>query len=128
MFFWVLFFLILCAFLWNYKEQLRITDITDKFIFITGCDTGFGNLAARTFDKKGFRVIAACLTESGSTALKAETSERLHTVLLDVTDPENVKRTAQWVKDHVGEKGKRHGVGRVGNRKVARANGNVFML
>jgi hypothetical protein len=49
-------------------------------------------------------------------------------VLLDVTDPENVKRTAQWVKDHVGEKGKRHGVGRVGNRKVARANGNVFML
>lgn len=105
MFFYVLALLILCTFLWNYKGQLKISDITDKYIFITGCDTGFGNLAARTFDKKGFHVFAACLTESGSTALKANTSERLHTVLLDVTDPENVKRTAQWVKNQVGEKG-----------------------
>lgn len=107
MFLWVLALLVLCGFLWSYasKRQPKIADITDKYIFITGCDSGFGNLAARTFDKKGFRVIAACLTDAGSTALKAETSERLHTVLLDVTDPENVKRTAQWVKDHVGEKG-----------------------
>ncbi|XP_028737839.1 dehydrogenase/reductase SDR family member 9 [Peromyscus leucopus] len=103
--FWVLALLFLCAFLWSYKGQLKTADITDKYIFITGCDTGFGNLAARTFDKKGFQVIAACLTESGAAALKAKTSERLHTVLLDVTDPENVKKTAQWVKSHVGEKG-----------------------
>lgn len=107
MFLWVLALLVLCGFLWSYagKRQPTIAGIADKHIFITGCDSGFGNLAARTFDKKGFRVIAACLTDAGSTALKAETSERLHTVLLDVTDPENVKRTAQWVKDHVGEKG-----------------------
>ncbi|XP_041487609.1 dehydrogenase/reductase SDR family member 9 [Microtus oregoni] len=103
--FWVLALLVLCTLLWNYKGQLKIAGITDKYIFITGCDTGFGNLAARTFDKKGFRVIAACLTESGATALKAKTSDRLHTVLLDVTDPENVKKTAQWVKSHVGDKG-----------------------
>ncbi|KAM6178334.1 dehydrogenase/reductase SDR family member 9 [Rhynchocyon petersi] len=101
----LVFLLILCGFLWNYKRQLKIADITDKYIFITGCDTGFGNLAARTFDKRGFRVIAACLTESGEAALKAQTSDRLHTVLLDVTDPENVKRTGEWVKNHVGEKG-----------------------
>uniref|UniRef100_G3SZX7 Dehydrogenase/reductase 9 n=1 Tax=Loxodonta africana TaxID=9785 RepID=G3SZX7_LOXAF len=105
MLFFLLLLLILCGLLWNCKRQLKIADITDKYIFITGCDTGFGNLAARTFDKKGFHVIAACLTESGSTALKAETSSRLQTVLLDVTDPEKVKRTAQWVKNQVGEKG-----------------------
>ncbi|ELW62293.1 dehydrogenase/reductase SDR family member 9 [Tupaia chinensis] len=105
MLFLMLVLLLFCGFLWKYKGQLKITDITDKYIFITGCDSGFGNLAARTFDKKGFRVIAACLTESGAIALKAETSERLRPVLLDVTDPENVKRTAQWVKNHVGEKG-----------------------
>lgn len=110
MLFWVLALLVLCTLLWNYKGQLKIADVTDKYIFITGCDTGFGNLAARTFDKKGFRVIAACLTESGAMALKAKTSDRLHTVLLDVTDPENVKKTAQWVKSHVGEKGKRRGL------------------
>lgn len=102
---WVLALLFLCAFLWNYKGQLKIADVADKYVFITGCDSGFGNLAARTFDRKGFHVIAACLTESGSVALKAKTSERLHTVLLDVTNPENVKETAQWVKSHVGEKG-----------------------
>ncbi|XP_036110900.1 dehydrogenase/reductase SDR family member 9 [Molossus molossus] len=108
MFFWVLallLLLLLCGFLWNYKRQLKIANVTDKYVFITGCDTGFGNLAARTFDKKGFRVIAACLTESASKALRAETSERLHTVLMDVTDPDNVKKTAEWVKSHVGEKG-----------------------
>ncbi|XP_054418302.1 dehydrogenase/reductase SDR family member 9 [Pteronotus mesoamericanus] len=105
MLFWMLALVILWGILWNYKRQLKISDITDKYIFITGCDKGFGNLAAKTFDQRGFRVIAACLTESGSTALKAETSERLHTVLLDVTNPENVRQTAQWVKNHVGEKG-----------------------
>ncbi|XP_075386040.1 dehydrogenase/reductase SDR family member 9 [Tenrec ecaudatus] len=97
--------LILCGLLWNYKRRVTITDINDKYIFITGCDTGFGNLAAKTFDKRGFRVIAACLTESGLTALKAETSDRLHAMLLDVTDPQSLKRTTQLVKDHVGQKG-----------------------
>ncbi|XP_068936908.1 dehydrogenase/reductase SDR family member 9 [Petaurus breviceps papuanus] len=105
MIFWMLAFLIIFCLLWNCKGLLRIADINDKYIFITGCDTGFGNLAAKTFDEKGFRVLAACLTESGSRALKAATSGRLQTVLLDVTDPDNVKRTAQWVKDEVGEKG-----------------------
>ncbi|XP_004601191.1 dehydrogenase/reductase SDR family member 9 [Sorex araneus] len=105
MLFWLLALLILCGFLWNYKGLLKISDIDDKYVFITGCDSGFGNLAAKTFDKKGFHVFAACLTESGLAALKAETSERLHAVLLDVTDPETVKRTAQWVKNQVGEKG-----------------------
>ncbi|XP_049629482.1 dehydrogenase/reductase SDR family member 9 [Suncus etruscus] len=105
MLFWLLALLVLCGFLWNYKRQFKIPDIAEKYIFITGCDTGFGNLAAKTLDKKGFHVLAACLTESGSAALKAESSERLCTVLLDVTDPENVKRTAQWVKNQVGEKG-----------------------
>lgn len=126
MLFWVLGFLILCGFLWTRKGKLKIADITDKYIFITGCDSGFGNLAARTFDKKGFHVIAACLTESGSTALKSETSERLRTVLLDVTDPENVKRTAQWVKNQVGEKGEGHESGEdgtgIGDREVTKLN------
>ncbi|XP_074071871.1 dehydrogenase/reductase SDR family member 9 [Macrotis lagotis] len=102
---WMLVFLIIFYLSWNFKGFLRIADINDKYIFITGCDTGFGNLAAKTFDKKGFHVLAACLTESGSRALKTATSGKLQTVLLDVTDPDNVKRTAQWVKDVVGEKG-----------------------
>ncbi|XP_038607687.1 dehydrogenase/reductase SDR family member 9 [Tachyglossus aculeatus] len=106
MFIWALvFFLIICSLVWSCKGRLKVEGVTDKYVFITGCDTGFGNLAAKTFDKKGFRVLAACLTETGSAVLKEETSERLQTVLLDVTDSDSVKKTAQWVRAEVGEKG-----------------------
>ncbi|XP_069589186.1 dehydrogenase/reductase SDR family member 9 [Ranitomeya imitator] len=89
---------------WKIRDRLQISSIEDKYVMITGCDTGFGNFAARTFDKKGFRVLATCLTESGAAALKRETS-RVKIILLDVTDEDNVKKVAKWVKSEVGEKG-----------------------
>ncbi|XP_077128894.1 dehydrogenase/reductase SDR family member 9 [Ranitomeya variabilis] len=89
---------------WKIRDRLQISSIEDKYVMITGCDTGFGNFAARTFDEKGFRVLATCLTESGAAALKRETS-RVKIILLDVTDEDNVKQVAKWVKIEVGEKG-----------------------
>ncbi|XP_018424054.1 PREDICTED: dehydrogenase/reductase SDR family member 9 [Nanorana parkeri] len=90
---------------WWIRDCSKIPTITDKYVLITGCDSGFGNYAARIFDKQGFRVLATCLTESGACDLKKETSDRLKTVLLDVTDAENVRRTAEWVKEEVGNQG-----------------------
>ncbi|XP_044159771.1 dehydrogenase/reductase SDR family member 9-like isoform X2 [Bufo gargarizans] len=90
---------------WKIRDGLKVSRIEDKHVLITGCDSGFGNLAARTFDKKGFRILATCLTQSGAKALKQETSQRVRIILLDVTDDDNVKRVAEWVKDEVGEKG-----------------------
>lgn len=90
---------------WWIRDGSRISTVTDKYVLITGCDTGFGNYAAHTFDKQGFRVLATCLTESGARDLKQETSERLKTVLLDVTDAENVQRVGEWVKEEVGSQG-----------------------
>ncbi|XP_029461538.1 dehydrogenase/reductase SDR family member 9 [Rhinatrema bivittatum] len=102
---YVFLFIIFCYLSWKLRDSLKIGNISDKYIFITGCDTGFGNLAAKTFDQKGFRVLAACLTETGAVSLKEATSERLKTVLLDVTNSENVHKVASWIKGEVGEKG-----------------------
>uniref|UniRef100_A0ACB8G0Y6 Dehydrogenase/reductase SDR member 9 n=1 Tax=Sphaerodactylus townsendi TaxID=933632 RepID=A0ACB8G0Y6_9SAUR len=60
---------------------------------------------AKTLAKKGFQVIATCLTERGATDLKAAGSKRLQTLLLNVTDVNNVRLVAESVKKEVGEKG-----------------------
>ncbi|CAH2305684.1 Hypothetical predicted protein [Pelobates cultripes] len=90
---------------WKIRDGFRIHNIDDKYILITGCDTGFGNHAARTFDRKGLRVLATCYTEEGAAKLNAETSDRLKTIQLDVTVPENVKRVSEWVDEIVGSSG-----------------------
>ena len=35
-----------------------VANVRDKYIFITGCDSGFGKLAALKFDKMGCHVFA----------------------------------------------------------------------
>ncbi|KAM4626254.1 dehydrogenase/reductase SDR family member 9 isoform 1-T2 [Discoglossus pictus] len=105
MFLYLLIFLIFLYIWWRVRDGLKIKNIPDKYILITGCDTGFGNLAARTFDKRGFRVLATCLTDVGAAGLMEVTSERLKTVKLDVTDTDNVNKVAEWVRQEVGSKG-----------------------
>ncbi|XP_075708136.1 17-beta-hydroxysteroid dehydrogenase type 6-like [Rhinoderma darwinii] len=88
-----------------YKYGLILENLTDKYVFITGCDSGFGNLLAKQLDKRGIRVLAACLTDHGAEELKKETSTRVQTVLLDVTNSQSVTAAAEWVNDIVQDKG-----------------------
>uniref|UniRef100_A0A672YF24 Retinol dehydrogenase 1 n=1 Tax=Sphaeramia orbicularis TaxID=375764 RepID=A0A672YF24_9TELE len=76
-----------------------------KHVLITGCDSGFGNLLARQLDGRGFRVIAACLTEEGASALSSLASPRLKTLQLDVTDSASIRRAVEAVRAEVGERG-----------------------
>uniref|UniRef100_A0ABI0P3B4 Uncharacterized protein n=1 Tax=Bos taurus TaxID=9913 RepID=A0ABI0P3B4_BOVIN len=85
--------------------KVAFLHLEDKFVFITGCDSGFGNRLARQLDQRGLRVLAACLTEQGAEQLRNQTSDRLQTVILDVTKTENVTATTNWVKEHVGDRG-----------------------
>ncbi|KAM5175016.1 retinol dehydrogenase 16 [Callospermophilus lateralis] len=87
-----------------YRERQVVSHLQDKYVFITGCDSGFGNLLARQLDMQGMRVLAACLTEEGAKQLRDRTSERLETVTLDVTNTESIAAATQWVKEHVGER------------------------
>lgn len=70
----------------------------DRYILITGCDTGFGNLLAQRLDGLGCHVFAGCLTEKGAADLKEVTSERLCALLLDVTNGESVRNCLTLVK------------------------------
>ncbi|XP_059259457.1 retinol dehydrogenase 16 [Mustela nigripes] len=95
----------LYLFLRWYRERQVVSHLQDKFVFITGCDSGFGNLLARQLDLRGLRVLAACLTEEGAQQLRGQTSDRLETVILDVTKTESISAAAQWVKERVGDRG-----------------------
>ncbi|XP_075465255.1 retinol dehydrogenase 5-like isoform X2 [Ascaphus truei] len=95
-------FLIVC---WSIRDSLKIKDVHEKHIFITGCDSGFGNLLAQTLHKRGFGVIAACLTEKGGKELQACTSPSLKTVILNVTNPRSIENAVEFVAAETGNKG-----------------------
>ncbi|XP_063285769.1 retinol dehydrogenase 7-like [Pelobates fuscus] len=95
-------FIIIC---WAIRDSLKVKDVCEKHIFITGCDTGFGNLLAQRLYRKGFIVIAACLTEKGSQELKACTSSSLRTVILNVTNPRSIDNAVAYVATETGNKG-----------------------
>lgn len=88
-----------------FRELGRVPNKSEKFVYITGCDTGFGNLLVKHLDTKGFRVIAGCYTEKGEVELKKGCSDKLTTLHLDVTDNNSIKKAAETIKTLVGEKG-----------------------
>ncbi|XP_068121261.1 retinol dehydrogenase 16-like [Hyperolius riggenbachi] len=88
-----------------YRQSQILENLTDKYVFITGCDTGFGNRLAKQLDRRGMKVLAACLTQAGAENLKKEASSRLQTTILDVTDAGSVSSAALWVKHNVKDKG-----------------------
>lgn len=92
---------------WLYRDSLEIEDFKSKYVFVTGCDTGFGNLLCKKLDRKGFRVLAGCLTEKGADDLKRVAGPYLKTVLLDVTSQESIEKAMEWTKQEVGDKGER---------------------
>ncbi|KPP76752.1 retinol dehydrogenase 7-like, partial [Scleropages formosus] len=95
----------IAALVWYIRDSRKVDCIHDKHVFVTGCDSGFGNLLACQLDQKGFRVIAACLTEKGATSLRASASSRLKTILLDVTDSVAIDRAVEVVRGEVGGRG-----------------------
>ncbi|KAL2081430.1 hypothetical protein ACEWY4_023283 [Coilia grayii] len=90
---------------WFIRDSLKVDDIDTKHVLVTGCDSGFGNLVAKQLDRQGFHVIAACLTESGSSDLRNAASPRLKTVLLNVTDSVSIDRAVEMVRRETVERG-----------------------
>lgn len=95
----------LAAVVWYVRDASVVEAFHQKRVFITGCDSGFGNLLAGQLDRRGFHVIAACLTEKGAADLAAAASPRLKTLLMDVTDGASIRRAAEFVSGEVGEQG-----------------------
>ncbi|XP_028291142.1 11-cis retinol dehydrogenase-like isoform X2 [Gouania willdenowi] len=87
------------------KETRRVSNKEHRYVFITGCDSGFGHLLAKHLDQRGFHVIAGCYTENGEVELKKISSERLSTVHVDVSDSQSVSKAAATINTLVGQKG-----------------------
>ncbi|XP_078085436.1 retinol dehydrogenase 7-like [Mustelus asterias] len=90
---------------WLIRDNLQLKNIKEKYVFITGCDTGFGNLLAKQLDKQGFHVIAACFTVNGAEGLQTDCSSKLKTVELNVTNQDNIQRAVEFVQAQVGDQG-----------------------
>ncbi|NXF41256.1 RDH16 dehydrogenase, partial [Nyctibius bracteatus] len=88
-----------------HRERQTVPRLSEKYVLITGCDSGFGNLLARQLEARGLRVLAACLTETGAARLRAAASPRLQTVLLDVTSSQSIAAATAWVQECVGDQG-----------------------
>uniref|UniRef100_A0A3Q3VZ13 Uncharacterized protein n=1 Tax=Mola mola TaxID=94237 RepID=A0A3Q3VZ13_MOLML len=88
-----------------FRESKRVPNKGDKYVYVTGCDSGFGNLLARHLDQLGYRVIAGIYTEKGENELKKRTSDRLTTVHLDVSDSVSVAKAAALINTLVGNNG-----------------------
>lgn len=69
-----------------------------RYILITGCDTGFGNLTAKKLDSLGCHVFAGCLTETGEVELKKSCSSSLVTIHLDISKSESVRNVFEIVQ------------------------------
>ena len=79
--------------------------MTQRSVVITGASTGIGKACARWMDRAGWRVFAGVRKEADGAALRAEASERLTPVLVDVTDTASIAAMAALVTQAVGEAG-----------------------
>lgn len=88
--------------------QIPKVDPTGKAILITGCDHGFGQLAALEFAlNRGFHVFAGCLNSQGAGARHLRdriNDQKLTIVQMDVTKPDEITAAERLVREKI-EKG-----------------------
>ena len=102
--------LVLAALLviWRYFNKLQIEKLTERIVFITGCDTGFGYLLAIKLSQYGIPVIAGCLTKTGQKKLEQTTvgsPGKVETVLFNVTKQDSVDAAIKFVEEKTENKG-----------------------
>ena len=81
------------------KSAEYISANSNKLVFITGCDSGFGLNTAKQLDSLGFTVIATCLTDEGKQTLRDSCSKNLHVIKMDVTETKQVQAAYEYVKN-----------------------------
>ena len=83
----------------KFLVKRKVQNLHTKYVFITGCGSGFGRETAIRLDKMGVHVLAACLTKQGAQDLKSMTSAKLKTFQMDVTDSQQIEDVFKQVKN-----------------------------
>ncbi|HEX7117148.1 MAG TPA: SDR family oxidoreductase [Longimicrobiales bacterium] len=95
-----------------------------RAIVITGASKGIGRACALRLDRAGFHVFAGVREPADGEALRAEASERLTPIRLDVTDDVAIAESARTVAEAVGAAGL---AGLVNNAGIAIAGPLEFL-
>jgi len=80
-----------------------LIDSKGKWVLITGCDTGFGNMLCKRLDAAGFNVVACCLTEQGIRDVTQMSSDRVVCVQVDITKEADVRKAAEVVRSRTDQ-------------------------
>jgi NAD(P)-dependent dehydrogenase (short-subunit alcohol dehydrogenase family) len=72
-------------------------------VLVTGTSTGIGRAAAERLAGGGFRVFAGVRNESDAEGLRAEGSDRLEPLMLDVTDASAIAQASERVDRELGD-------------------------
>lgn len=82
-------------------RKLTVGRYNDRYVLVTGCDSGFGNLLAKRLDLLGFNVFAGCLSKSGVEGLKSECSVNVTAIQMDVTSDASIEGAIENVKTKI---------------------------
>ena len=74
-------------------------------VVITGTSSGIGRATALRLDRAGFDVFAGVRRAEDGERLRADASERLRPLIVDVTDGDTIRAAASEVDAAVGERG-----------------------
>jgi NAD(P)-dependent dehydrogenase (short-subunit alcohol dehydrogenase family) len=79
--------------------------MSERYILVTGASTGIGRATALHLDKQGFHVFAGVRKTADGESLRAEASQRLQPIILDVTKCEQIAAAREQITATVGDKG-----------------------
>ncbi len=76
-----------------------------RAVMITGASTGIGLRCALRLDTLGFRVFAGVRNDGDGEKLTKASSDRIHPIKIDVTEPEQIASAAEQVRSALGGEG-----------------------
>jgi NAD(P)-dependent dehydrogenase (short-subunit alcohol dehydrogenase family) len=74
-------------------------------VVVTGASSGIGRACALHLDSLGFKVLAGVRKEADAESLRAEGSERLQPLSIDVADDDSIAAAAKRVSGELGDRG-----------------------
>lgn len=91
----------LAKFLWGIA-CVRLVSGYGKAVLITGCDTGFGHLLAKSLARDGFLVFAGCLDANGEGATSLKKQANVRVLQMDVTKDAEIDGAHRVVTEELG--------------------------
>lgn len=82
-------------------EKKKKLSSTNKAVFITGCDSGFGLLTAKYLAAEGFKIFAACLNDKSDGAKELGLIKNVHIIKCDVTKDEDIQNAKKYVDENL---------------------------